>query len=55
MNIGGIEFEVMEETIAQAMGIIPEGETWYKRQSIDEDYSNFLLPVHKNPNWSQGI
>ena len=48
VKIGGLEFVVTEEIIAQAMGVIPEGEKWYKKQSINEDYNDFLLPTHKN-------
>ena len=47
VNVGGLKFPVIEETIAQAIGISPEGEKWYKRQSIDEYYDQFLLPAHK--------
>ena len=39
VNVGGLEFSVTEESIAQAIGIAREGEKWYKRQSIDEYYS----------------
>ena len=49
VNIGGLEFEVMEEAIVQDIGVIPKGKKWYKRQSINEDYNQFLLPSHKNP------
>ena len=49
VKVGGLEFVVKEENIAHAIGIVPEDEKWYKRQSIDEDYCEFLLPTHKNP------
>ena len=55
VNIRGLEFAVTEESISQAIGVIHVGEKWYKRQSINEDYSQFLLPAHKDPDWSQGI
>ena len=55
VKIGGLEFAMIEETIAQDICVILEGEKWYKRQSIDEDYNQFLLPANENPNWSQGI
>ena len=55
VKIGGLEFVVTEESISQAIGVIPVGEKWYKRKSINEYYSQFLLPAHKDPDWSQGI
>ena len=38
VNVGWFDFSVTKESIAQAIGIAPEGEKWFKRQSIDEDY-----------------
>ena len=29
MNIGGLEFAVIEETISHGIGVIPEGEKCY--------------------------
>ena len=55
VNIGGFKFPVTEESTAQPIGIAPEGEIWFKIQSIDEYYEQFLLPAHRNPDWSQGI
>ena len=55
MKVGGLEFSVTKESTAQAIGIAPEGEKWYKRQSIYEDYGQFILLAHINPDWSQGI
>ena len=55
VQVGGLEFTVSKESISHAIGIVPEGERWYKRQTINEDYSQFLLPAHKNLDWSQGI
>ena len=55
VRIGGLSFIVIEETISHAIGVLPKGERWYKRKTINEDYSQYLLPTHKNPGWSQGI
>ena len=55
VRIGGLSFIVTEETISHAIGVLLEGERWYKRQTIHEYYSQYLLPAHKNPDWSQGI
>ena len=51
VNVGGFEFSVIEESIAQDIGIAHEGEKLFKRQPIDEDYGRFLLPAHRNPDW----
>ena len=55
VQIRGLNFTVTEESISHAIDVLPEGERWYKRQTINEDYSQYLLPAHKNPDWSQGI
>ena len=55
VQVGGLKFIVTKESISHAIGVLPEGARWYKRQTINEDYSQFLLPAHKNPDWSQGI
>ena len=55
MQIWGLEFAVTEQSISMAIGVIPVGEQWYKRQSINKDYSQLLLLAHKDPDWSQGI
>ena len=55
VNVGGLEFSVTKESIAHAISIAPKGEKWYKRQSIDEYYGQFLLPTHRDPVWIQGI
>ena len=39
VQVGGLEFTISEESISHPIGIIPEGERWYKRQTINEDYS----------------
>ena len=52
VKVGGLEFTVIEDSITHAIGVVLEGERWYKRQTINEDYSQFLLPSHKNPDWS---
>ena len=39
VRIGGLSFIVIEETISHAIGVLQEGETWYKRKTINEDYS----------------
>ena len=55
VQVGGLNYIVTEKSISHAIGVLPEGERWYKRQTINEDYSQYLLPTHKNPDWSQGI
>ena len=55
VKVGGLEFIVKEESISHVIDVVPEGERWYKIQTINEYYSQFLLPAHKNPNWSQGF
>ena len=55
VQVGGLKFAIIEESISHAIGVLPEGERWYKRQTINKDYSQFLLPAHKNPDWSRGI
>ena len=55
VNVGGFEFPITKESIAQVIGITLEGEKCFKRQSIDEYYGQFLLPAHINSNGSQGI
>ena len=55
VQVGGFEFTVSEESISHAIGVVLEGKRWYKRQNINEYYSQFLLPAHKNPDWSEGI
>ena len=55
VQVGGLKFTVTEEFISHAIGVLPEVERWYKRKTIKEDYSQYLLPTHKNTDWSQGI
>ena len=55
VQVGGLNFRVIEESISHAIVVLPEGERWYKRKTINEDYSQYMLPAHKNPDWSQGI
>ena len=52
VKVGGLEFTVTEESISHAIDVVPEGERWYKRQTINEYYSQFLLLAHKNLDWS---
>ena len=49
VQVGGLKFTVTEESISHTIGVLPEGERWYKRQTINEDYSQYMLPAHKNP------
>ena len=55
VQVGGLNFTVTEESILHAIDVLPEGERWYKRKTINEDYSQYMLHAHKNPDWSQGI
>ena len=49
VQVGGLNFIVTEESISHAIDVLPEGDRWYKRKTINEDYSQYLLPAHKNP------
>ena len=55
VQVRGLNFTVTEESISHAIDVLPEGERWCKRKTINEDYSQYLFPAHKNPYWSQGI
>ena len=52
VKVGGLEFTITDESISHVISIILEGERWYKIQTINEYYSQFMLPAHKNPDWS---
>ena len=52
VQVWGLNFVVTEESISHAISVLPEGKMWYKRKTINEDYSQYLLPAHKNPDWS---
>ena len=49
VQVVGLQFTVSKESISHAIGVVLEGERWYKRQTINEYYHQFLLPAHKNP------
>ena len=49
VQFGGLNFTVTWESISHAIDVLPEGDIWYKRQTINEDYSQYLLPTHKYP------
>ena len=55
VQVRGLNFTFTEEFILHAICVLPEGERWYKRKTINEDYSQYLLLAHKNTDWSQGI
>ena len=51
VQVGGSNFTVTEESILHAIDVLPEGERWCKRKTINEYYSQYLFPAHKNIDW----
>ena len=50
-----LQIIVNEETIAGTIGVSSKGEKWFKQQSIEADFSKFLLPGFENLDWKNGI
>ena len=55
VNLQTPNFRVNEATVAEAMGIAPEGERWFKKNLFEVDLSRFLFPYFEKLNWGKGI
>ena len=57
---GVVEFKnlrvtVNEESIAEAIGVLAQGEKWFKQQDFQGNYGEFLLPGFEKLDWKNGI
>jgi hypothetical protein len=50
-----LNFEVTEQSIADACGLPLDGEHWFKNQFIVGDCNQFLKDEYQNPPWSHGM
>ena len=50
-----LKFELMEDLIAEAIGIPIDGESWFKKIPFSFDPNDFLLLGNKALDWSKGV
>lgn len=54
--VGALTFLFNEHMIATAIGLLRDGENWFKGLTVKPKQCNqFLMDDHQNPNWSKDI
>jgi hypothetical protein len=54
-KVGGLEFRVTEEFIAEAVELPTTGQRWMKGQPVDKELCVKLLkPQYRNTKWTEG-
>ena len=55
VDFKSLKVMVDEESIAEAIGVLAQGEKWFKQQEFKGDYGEFLLPRFEKLSWKNGI
>ena len=55
VHLKNLKAMVNEESIAKAIGVLAQGERWFKQQDFQGNYGEFLLPGFEKLDWKNGI
>ena len=55
VHLESLTVRVNENSIAEAINVLAEGERWFKQKEFKEDFSEFLILGNKKLDWKNGV
>ena len=55
VQLESLTVRVNEDSIAEAIDVLAQGEKWFKQQDLQGDFSEFLMQGFEKLDWKNGV